>query len=178
MPYLPDPQSSWTPFRQAEKHFKARHIPQTTPPLPFGILDLSRPECEEDDEVWKSGWWGPEEDEGMVKYRRRKGKERARGGRGDSGLEGIEALKMGDGRIGYVVAEGEQLLSRLKKGGSCVMVGLVWNSTEIVCRLYIDTPILESRGPTITVNLSIERIHTSSKPSLTLDTLPNPTGLV
>lgn len=107
MPYLPDPQSSWTPFRQVEKHFKSRHVPHTTPALPAGMVDLSRPERVEEDEVWLSGWWGDEEDEVTVRYRRRKGKERARGERRGEGSEGVRTVRLTDGRIGYVVAEGE-----------------------------------------------------------------------
>ena len=117
MPYLPDPQSSWTPFRQAEKHFKSRHVAHTTPPLPEGILDLSRPASKEDDEVWQSGWWGPEENEGTVKYRRRKGKERAKGERGDDGKQSgsVEVLHLGDGRVGYLVAEGRSCMVRMRR---------------------------------------------------------------
>lgn len=107
MPYLPDPQSSWTSFRQTEKHFKSRHIPHTAPVLPSDVLDLSRPERAEDDEVWSGGWWGPEENEGDVRYRRRKGKERARGERGADGSESVEILDLGGGRIGYLIAEGQ-----------------------------------------------------------------------
>jgi alkylated DNA repair protein alkB family protein 1 len=105
MPHLPDPQSSHTPFRLAEKHFKSRLIPHTTPSLPPDILDLSRPLLQEEDEVWRAGWWGPPEDEGSVRYRRRKGKERERGTRGDDGSEGLQRVDV-DGRIGYVVADG------------------------------------------------------------------------
>jgi hypothetical protein len=110
MPQLPDPpqasSSSWTPFRQAEKHFKSRVIPHTTPSLPLGILDLSRPPSREDDEVWQGGWWGPVEDELDVKYRRRKGKERARGERGEDGSKGLEVLDLENGKLGYLVSEG------------------------------------------------------------------------
>jgi alkylated DNA repair protein alkB family protein 1 len=106
MPHLPDPQSSYTPFRQAEKHFKSRLIPHTTPFLPPDILDLSRPATQEDDEVWRSGWWGPIEDEGSVRYRRRKGKERDRGERGPGGGDGLEKVDLGEGKIGYLVSDG------------------------------------------------------------------------
>jgi len=108
MSHLPDPQSSHTPFRQAEKHFKSRLIPHTTPSLPINILDLSRPATQEDDEVWRAGWWGPVEDEPSVRYRRRKGKERARGERGEDGSDGLMTVDVG-GKLGYVVADGEAL---------------------------------------------------------------------
>lgn len=105
MPHLPDPQSSHTPFRQAEKHFKSRLIPHTTPTLPPDTLDLSRPSSQEEDEIWRSGWWGPPEDEASVRYRRRKGKERERGTRGKDGREGLEVVDVG-GKVGYLVADG------------------------------------------------------------------------
>jgi alkylated DNA repair protein alkB family protein 1 len=105
MPHLPDPQSSHTPFRLAEKHFKSRLIPHTTPTLPAGIIDLSRPSTQEEDEVWRAGWWGPPEDEGSVRYRRRKGKERERGTRGDDGSLGLSKVDV-EGKVGYIVADG------------------------------------------------------------------------
>jgi len=105
MPHLPDPQSSHTPFRLAEKHFKSRLIPHTTPTLPSGILDISRPATQEEDEVWRAAWWGPPEDEGSVRYRRRKGKERERGTRGEDGSEGLSKVDVG-GKVGYIVADG------------------------------------------------------------------------
>jgi alkylated DNA repair protein alkB family protein 1 len=105
MPHLPDPQSSHTPFRQAEKHFKSRLIPHTTPSLPPNILDLSRPVAQEDDEIWQAGWWGPIEDEASVRYRRRKGKERAKGERGGDGADGLAIVDVG-GKVGYIIANG------------------------------------------------------------------------
>jgi alkylated DNA repair protein alkB family protein 1 len=105
MPHLPDPQSSHTPFRLSEKHFKSRLIPHTTPILPAGIIDLSRSSTQEEDEVWQAGWWGPPEDEGSVRYRRRKGKERERGTRGEDGAEGLSKVDVG-GKVGYIVADG------------------------------------------------------------------------
>jgi alkylated DNA repair protein alkB family protein 1 len=110
--HLPDPQpsSSHTPFRQAEKHFKSRLIPHTTPSLPLDIIDLSRPVSQEEDEIWRSGWWGPVEDEGTVRWRRRKGKERERGERPfERGGERLEKLVLGDGTVGYLVADGQSL---------------------------------------------------------------------
>lgn len=104
--------SEQSPFRRAEKHFKCRRVAHTTPPLLPGTLDVSRPENREDDEVWQSGWWGPEEDEMGVRYRRRKGKERARGERREDGAEGLKVIKLSDGRHGYVVAEGERASER------------------------------------------------------------------
>jgi alkylated DNA repair protein alkB family protein 1 len=101
-----DPQSSHPPFRQVEKHFKSRLIPHTTPSLTPNTLDLSRPLCQEDDKVWQAGWWGPIEDEGSVRYRRRKGKERARGERGGDGAEGLKKLDLGEGKIGYLISDG------------------------------------------------------------------------
>ena len=105
MPHLPDPQSSHTPFRLAEKHFKSRIKPHTTPTLPPGIIDVSRRPTQEEDEVWRAGWWGPPEDEGSVRYRRRKGKERERGTRGEDGSEDLKRVDVG-GKVGYIVADG------------------------------------------------------------------------
>jgi hypothetical protein len=40
-----------------------------------------------------------------VKYRRRKGKQRERGTRGEDGAEGLSKVDVG-GKVGYIVADG------------------------------------------------------------------------
>lgn len=118
MPSLPDPPSrgetSWTPFRQAEKHFKNRSTPRFPGLHGRGVLDLSRPELEGDDEVWLAGWWCPDSGDSpsLVNERRRrmrawKGKERDRGERPESSLGGLRRLELSDGREAWVVAEGK-----------------------------------------------------------------------
>jgi hypothetical protein len=118
MPSLPDPPSrgetSWTPFRQAEKHFKNRSTPRYPSLLGWGLLDLSRPELEGDDEVWLAGWWcddsaGDSVSLGNERRRRMrawKGKERDRGERPETDLGGLRRLELSDGREAWVVAEG------------------------------------------------------------------------
>lgn len=103
-------------FRLAEKHFKNRAtaaLPalRDLPPFCRAVLDLSRPDSCEDDEIWRAGWWGrtyepPAAGNGRKPKRAR---ERARGERPplpDLGAEGVRSLELGDGRTGYVVAEG------------------------------------------------------------------------
>ena len=46
------------------------------------------------------------EDEPSVRYRRRKGKERARGERGEDGSNGLMRVDVG-GKVGYIVADGK-----------------------------------------------------------------------
>ena len=99
------PTCSYTAFRLAEKHFKNRASPGYLPalrdaPSTRQVVDLSRSEKEEDDEVWQAGWWGPSGQN--VK----KGKQRARGER--SLLDDpYERIDIGGGKIGHVLAEGQ-----------------------------------------------------------------------
>lgn len=102
-------------FRLAEKHFKNR----TTNALPAlrnlpeytqAVLDLSGPLDQSSDPVWQAGWWGAEYTEPTPQRRRRKGKERAMGERGERpvmDLDGVPCLHLKDGRTAYLVAEGE-----------------------------------------------------------------------
>lgn len=103
MPQLPDT-SAYTNFRIAEKHFKNRSEPGHLPSLrTYDVVDLSRPDKLEDDEVWKAGWWGE------MKGRYRKGKERARGERPQMDrYDQFQMIECGQGRMGYVIAEGMQ----------------------------------------------------------------------
>jgi hypothetical protein len=72
---------------------------------------------EGDDEVWLAGWWCPDESDGdshsysLGNARRRrmrawKGKERDRGERPETSLDGLRRLELSDGREAWVVAEG------------------------------------------------------------------------
>jgi hypothetical protein len=130
MPSLPDPpdrgETSWTPFRQAEKHYKNRSTPRFPSLHGRGVVDLSRPDLEGDDEVWLAGWWCPDANPGLgsglgsagdshshslgTSRRRRmrawKGKERDRGERPETCLDGLRRLELSDGREAWVVAEG------------------------------------------------------------------------
>jgi hypothetical protein len=102
-------ESSHTPFRLTEKHFKNRSQPLKLPSLrQHRVLDLSRPDEVADDEVWKAGWWSPENDT-AGRVRRGKGKERERGERPEVETEGLKRLRMNDGRIGWLVAPGKLL---------------------------------------------------------------------
>ena len=137
MPYLPDLTSllpgkasttttaseaspagpSHTPFRLAEKHFKNRFNPLKLPSLrnrPVPVLDLSRPARQEDDEVWKAGWWSPENEPGS-RPRRGKGKARELGERPAQDFEGLERNELNDGRTGWIVAEGVCSSSRVSR---------------------------------------------------------------
>jgi alkylated DNA repair protein alkB family protein 1 len=62
----------------------------------------------EEDEVWLAGWWGPDVD-GVWGGRKNpwKGKERERGERPELILNGLKEVRLTDGRLGWVVAEGE-----------------------------------------------------------------------
>ena len=143
-PNLTPPSSEHTPLRLAEKHYKNRSLIKSrltpslrgSPELPEAqdksiagpssfrrrsVVDLSRPENEEDDEVYQAGWWSPENDAveaylaenggqmGEVKrWLRtwRKGKARNLGERPGDGGEGFKKVRVGD-KWGYVVAEGK-----------------------------------------------------------------------
>ena len=101
-------ESSHTPLRRTEKHFKNRSQPlkfpslRSTPTQP--ILDLSRPVQQEDDEVWQAGWWSPSSDlTGRVK----KGKERDRGERPPLETEGSRRILLSGGKVGWVIADGK-----------------------------------------------------------------------
>ena len=111
MPFLPDTSlpdtSSHTPFRLAEKYFKNRSKPGVLPSLRnIGIVDLSRTDKEEDDEVWRAGWWGTEVELGK---KVRKGKERSRWERPALDIDsfGFERIFLEDGKVGWIVAEGK-----------------------------------------------------------------------
>lgn len=114
----PTPEGAHPAFRLAEKHFKNR----TTNALPAlrglpefaqPVLDLSGPAEQAADPVWQAGWWGAEyAPPSSAPRRRKKGKERAIGERGERpcmDLDGVRALQLADGRTGYLVAEGELL---------------------------------------------------------------------
>lgn len=104
-------------FRLAEKHFKNRTtnaLPALRNLLDFtqAVLDLSGPPDQSADPVWQAGWWGTEYTEPSPSRRRKKGKERAIGERGERpvmDLDGVPCLRLKDGRTAYLVAEGELL---------------------------------------------------------------------
>lgn len=108
-------------FRLAEKHFKnrttnalpaLRGLPEFTQP----VLDLSGPSDQSTDPVWQAGWWGEEYTAPSSNPRRRKkGKERVIGERGERpcmDLDGVPVLELKDGRRGYLVAEGKLGVAR------------------------------------------------------------------
>ncbi|OCF45336.1 alkylated DNA repair protein AlkB [Kwoniella heveanensis CBS 569] len=110
------PQTQYTAFRQAEKHFKNRahkgHLPSIRKYLPT-LVDLSRPRSggQEEDPVWKAGWWSPENDVDPAsvpdgKKKNSKGKEREKGERPEIDYSDLERIKLSDGRKGYIVAPG------------------------------------------------------------------------
>ena len=100
-----DGEPSYSAFRLVEKHFKNRSNPLKYPSLRrHNVVDLSRPEAREDDEVYNAGWWSPEND--MDKVRRSKGKERAKGERPENDLSQLSMIQLEDGKIGWVVAPG------------------------------------------------------------------------
>jgi alkylated DNA repair protein alkB family protein 1 len=115
MPSLPD--TTHPPFRITEKHFKNRSDPSRFPSLHFqGIIDLSRPDDAEDDEVWQAGWWG-NTDELTQSKRRKKGKEREKGERPQVEVDGLRRIELRNQREGWVVAEGELCLPIATKLG-------------------------------------------------------------
>ncbi|BEI80096.1 hypothetical protein CcaverHIS002_0106250 [Cutaneotrichosporon cavernicola] len=102
-------------FRQAEKHFKNRAthalpaLRNVPPALCRPVLDLSRPDSCEDDEVWLAGWWGRAYEPPVTGQRPRKTKERPRGERAphpNHEAEGVRSISLADGKIGYVVSDG------------------------------------------------------------------------
>nr|XP_031860915.1 alkylated DNA repair protein AlkB [Kwoniella shandongensis]KAA5527987.1 alkylated DNA repair protein AlkB [Kwoniella shandongensis] len=97
MPSLPD--TTHTAFRLTEKHFKNRSVKGQLPSLheyQHNLVDLSRPDRPEHDEVWRAGWWSTNKS--------RKGKERDLGERPDLALQ--QPITLHDGRVGYLVAPG------------------------------------------------------------------------
>ncbi|KAK8866039.1 hypothetical protein IAR55_001190 [Kwoniella newhampshirensis] len=109
MPSLPD--TSHTPFRLTEKHFKNRIVKNHLPSLRshiHALVDLSRPTRQEDDEVWTAGWWSPDHDAEPS----RRGKERNLGERPELDTTGLKRITLSDGRIGYIVAPGCILIPR------------------------------------------------------------------
>jgi len=111
------PAAAHPAFRLAEKHFKnraTRSLPalrDLPPEICQRVLDLSRPENADDDEVYTAGWWGESYTAAPRNSRRGrgKGKERARGERPELDLaaEGVERVVLADGKVGYVVSEGK-----------------------------------------------------------------------
>ena len=103
MPSLPD--TSYTPFRLAERHFKDRAINGRLPTLhDQNVIDVSRSERQEEDEVWQAGWWAPND---VISRRSRKGKERERGVRPQSDDNSdLKRVKLENGLEGWVLAEG------------------------------------------------------------------------
>lgn len=100
--------SSHTAFRLTEKHFKNRSNPLKHPTLrnqPVPILDFSRPARQEDDEVWKAGWWSPM-NEPEARPRKDKRKARELGERPEQDFDGLKRIELVDGRTGWIVAEG------------------------------------------------------------------------
>lgn len=107
MPALPDTQ--YTAFRLAEKHWKDRSVNGRLPSLhDQDVVDLSRPELQEDDPVWQAGWWGATPgDEQASRWRKwKKGKERARGERPEACTRGAKKITLRSGHDAWVVAEG------------------------------------------------------------------------
>ncbi|WWC66508.1 alkylated DNA repair protein AlkB [Kwoniella pini CBS 10737] len=112
-----------TAFRLAEKHFKNRAVKDKYPSLrKYGdsLVDLSRPNKQEDDELWKAGWWSPANDyEGSTSnwkawvFASYKGKERDLGERPHLTMSGLKEVKLGDGRVGWIVAPGCILIPNL-----------------------------------------------------------------
>ncbi|WWD17760.1 hypothetical protein CI109_102201 [Kwoniella shandongensis] len=89
MPSLPD--TTHTAFRLTEKHFKNRSVKGQLPSLheyQHNLVDLSRPDRPEHDEVWRAGWWSTNKS--------RKGKERDLGERPDLALQ--QPITLHDGR--------------------------------------------------------------------------------
>ncbi|ORY32229.1 hypothetical protein BCR39DRAFT_41711 [Naematelia encephala] len=106
MPSLPD--TTHTPFRLCEKHFKNRSLRGVYPTLHGrGVIDLSRPAKQEDDEVWRGGWWsaGMSEEE-LRRWRKGKGKARERGDREEVNVDELKRIELSDGKVGWVVSEG------------------------------------------------------------------------
>lgn len=98
-------------FRLVEKHFKSRATAGIYPQLhEQGVLDLSRPEKVTADEVWQAGWWAPpptDNASGRKMKRHAQSQEREKGIRPEMECGGCKRISLGDGRVGWVVAEGE-----------------------------------------------------------------------
>ncbi|OCF55339.1 alkylated DNA repair protein AlkB [Kwoniella mangroviensis CBS 10435] len=116
MPSVPDVTiNQFTAFRQAEKHFKNRAVKDKYPSLrkyQDSLVDLSRPEQQEDDEVWKAGWWSPDHEPDARSNRSDwkpclfKGKEKDKGTRPDLPTSDLKPIQLNDGRTGCIVAPG------------------------------------------------------------------------
>ncbi|WVW82433.1 alkylated DNA repair protein AlkB [Kwoniella bestiolae CBS 10118] len=117
MPSVPDViTNQYTAFRLAEKHFKNRAVKNKFPSLrkyQDSLVDLSRPDRQEDDEVWKAGWWSPDHEPNMTSsgtswkpWKMGKGKEKEQGVRPDLPMSDLEAIQLEDGREGWIVAPG------------------------------------------------------------------------
>lgn len=104
--------STLTAFRQAEKHFKSRANKDIYPSLrqwQDRLIDLSRPDSQEEDEIWAAGWWSPDHDvvPAATNGRRRKGIEKKnKGERPDLDIASLESLSLHGGKTGYIVAPG------------------------------------------------------------------------
>lgn len=104
--------SALTAFRQAEKHFKNRANKDIYPSLrqwQDRLIDLSRPDSQEEDEIWAAGWWSPDHDvvPAATSGRRRKGVEKKdKGERPELDIASLESLSLHGGKTGYIVAPG------------------------------------------------------------------------
>ncbi|KAL0241944.1 alkylated DNA repair protein AlkB [Cryptococcus tetragattii IND107] len=104
--------STLTAFRQAEKHFKNRANKDIYPSLrqwQDRLIDLSRPDSQEEDEIWAAGWWSPDHDIVPVATngRRRKGiVKKNKGERPELDTASHKSLPLHGGKTGYIVAPG------------------------------------------------------------------------
>lgn len=109
--------STLTAFRQAEKHFKNRANKDIYPSLrqwQDRLIDLSRPDSQEEDEIWAAGWWSPDHDIVPVATngRRRKGiVKKNKGVRPELDTASHKSLPLHGGKTGYIVAPGACVLS-------------------------------------------------------------------
>ncbi|WWC58473.1 alkylated DNA repair protein AlkB [Kwoniella dejecticola CBS 10117] len=105
-----------TAFRLAEKHFKNRALKDKYPSLrkyQDKLIDLSRPDQQEDDPLWKAGWWSPWNDyDGSNSswkawvFGKGKGKERDLGERPILSTSEMTEIQLSDGKAGWIVAPG------------------------------------------------------------------------
>lgn len=104
------PNPDWTPFRKVEKHFKNRAVKGRLPSLrTYQVVDPGRPPIQEEDPLWRAGWWSPDNDtESDIPkpYKVEKGKARALGERPDEDLALPRSLDLPRGKKGYIVSDG------------------------------------------------------------------------
>ncbi|WVO16942.1 alkylated DNA repair protein AlkB [Cryptococcus depauperatus] len=106
------PERTHTAFRLAEKHFKNRAYLNRYPSLlqwKERLIDLSRSQAQEDDEVWQAGWWSPENETELINNQTKKskqGKEKEKGERANLDTSNLSKLRLKDGAVAYVVAPG------------------------------------------------------------------------